>query len=116
MTPRANEGGIVAEEDYSLTFVGEQLIRTHGPSQCAGRSCCIHDPSLHHMREWPLNIRFDRGITERICPHGTGHPDPDDATYRRTLAREFDSGIHGCCGCCTQPVSTAVKEDADGTA
>jgi hypothetical protein len=99
------------DEDYTLTFVnaaearygqqvGKVVIRTHGPSACEGRPCCIHHPSDHHMREWPLNIRFDRGISERLCPHGIGHPDPDDAAYRRTLASEFDDGVHGCDGCC----------------
>jgi hypothetical protein len=97
--------------DYSLTFAnaadavfgaqaGLTLLRTHGPSKCEGRPCCIHHPSPHRMREWELNIRFDRGIAERICPHGVGHPDPDDATYRRTLPGEYDDGIHGCDGCC----------------
>lgn len=103
-------------EDFTLTFahaaeasygqqVGEVLLRTHGPSKCTGRPCCIHAPSPHHMREWPLNVRFDRGITERLCPHGIGHPDPDDAGYRQTLPGEFDAGIHGCDGCCRTPAA-----------
>jgi hypothetical protein len=109
--------------NYSLTFahaaeatcgqqVGQVLLRTHGPSKCAGRPCCIHAPSAHHMREWELNVRFDRGITERICPHGIGHPDPDDAAYRRTLAGEFDEGIHGCDGCCRAPTGSALASEA----
>lgn len=100
-----------AADDYSLTFADvagpiwgiEQdntLVRTHGPAKCAGRPCCIHHPSDHHMKAWPLVIRFDRGITERTCPHGIGHPDPDDAAYRRTLPGDYDSGVHGCDGCC----------------
>lgn len=107
-------GGVTGEgDDYSLTFanaaeagfgaqVGEVLLRTHGPSKCEGRPCCIHNPSPHHMREWPLNIRFDRGITERMCPHGIGHPDPDDAAYRKTRPGGFDDGTHGCDGCCSR--------------
>ena len=44
------------------------------------------------MRDWPQHFRDDRGIMERICPHGVGHPDPDDY-----LAGD---GMHGCDGCC----------------
>ena len=97
-------GGSVIRAHVAEAAFGQQLgkilIRTHTPDKCAGQSCCIHNPSDHHMRDWELNIRFDRGITERLCPHGIGHPDPDDAAYRRTLPGEFDSGIHGCDGCC----------------
>ena len=67
-------------------------LRTHSPDACTGRPCCIHNPSHHHMTSWPQNWRPDRGLTERICPHGIGHPDPDDPTTNRT---------HGCDGCCT---------------
>lgn len=74
------------------------------------------------MREWPMNWRSDRGIMERICPHGVGHIDPDDAAYRKTIhppypgqeindmihnqlpagiwIRWFDDGMHGCDLCC----------------
>lgn len=30
---------------------------------------------------------------ERICPHGVGHPDPDDTN---------PDTVHGCDGCCAQ--------------
>jgi hypothetical protein len=43
------------------------------------------------MRSWPQHWRGDRGIIERVCDHGIGHPDPDD--------RNRDK-IHGCDGCC----------------
>jgi hypothetical protein len=46
------------------------------------------------MKDWPQHYRYDRGMTERICPHGVGHPDPDDRTA---------NGVHGCDGCCTPP-------------
>ena len=65
---------------------------THSPDKCKGQHCCVHNPSDHHMKDWPQNYRTDRGITERICPHGVGHPDPDDPTTDTT---------HGCDGCCT---------------
>jgi len=73
---------------------------THAPDQCEGRSCCVHNPSDHHMREWQMNFRHDKGVMERICPkHGVGHPDPDDAAYWISIGRP-EMTIHGCCGCC----------------
>lgn len=102
------------DDDDSLSFAraaepvhGAQaarvLLRVHGPGACEGRPCCIHHPSTHHMREWPLNWRGDRRIMERLCPCGCGHPDPDDAAYRRTLPGAYDDGTHGCDGCCARP-------------
>jgi hypothetical protein len=32
---------------------------------------------------------------ERVCPHGVGHPDPDDINV--ILGPEK---VHGCDGCC----------------
>ncbi len=72
---------------------------THGATKCAGEYCCIHNPSDHHMREWPMRWRDDKGQMERICPHGVGHPDPDDAAYRERLGQGYKN-IHGCDGCC----------------
>ena len=74
------------------TLVGGQVLgNVHDPALCAGRPCCIHAPSNHSMSEFPQNFRWDRGIVERICPHGIGHPDPDDPTL---------DAVHGCDGCC----------------
>lgn len=55
-----------------------------------------------------MNIRFDAfkaGLTERLCVHGIGHPDPDSVEF---LASKEDDpadarwgwGVHGCDGCC----------------
>jgi hypothetical protein len=73
--------------------------RWHDPAQCEGQPCCIHHPSDHHMVDWRQVYRGDRGIMERICPHGVGHPDPDDLGIRTGA----DEGIHGCDGCCSRP-------------
>ena len=76
----------------------EGLVNVHGADQCVGH-CPIHNPRDHHMRDWELVWRGDRGIFERTCPHGVGHPDPDSIYY----AMEFgngDTGVHGCDGCC----------------
>lgn len=77
-------------------------LRTHSPDQCAGRHCVIHNPSGHHMRDWPVNWRDDIGVMERICPHGVGHPDPDDAAHKRSIGKDVLT-VHGCCGCCRPP-------------
>lgn len=74
-----------------LPGTGQRLVNLHSPARCRGENCCIHRPSNHSMRGWPMNWRADRGIMERICPHGIGHPDPDDPTT---------DTIHGCDGCC----------------
>lgn len=72
-------------------------LTTHAPDKCAGSHCPIHNPSDHHMRKWPQHWRDDRGIMERTCEHGVGHPDPDCIYAQR------DGGLHGCDGCCMPP-------------
>jgi hypothetical protein len=77
----------------------------HTDDECHGAPCPIHHPTDHQMRSWPLHWRADRGILERTCTHGIGHPDPD-----QTLS---DGGIHGCDGCCHTPPNptTTLKEN-----
>lgn len=53
------------------------------------------------MREWPLHWRSDRGIFERICPHGIGHPDPDCMRFYLEYHEDISAGVHGCDGCCS---------------
>lgn len=78
-------------ETYT-TGTGQKLV-VHTRSDCQAEHCVIHNPSQHHMREWPTHWREDKGEMERICPHGVGHPDPDDAL----------TGVHGCDGRCSCP-------------
>lgn len=68
------------------------LFNTHDPSACSGRPCTIHNRTDHHMRAFPQHWRYDRGLMERICPHGVGHPDPDSPPGTDM--------VHGCDGCC----------------
>jgi hypothetical protein len=87
---------------------GDRLLRgLHDPAACEGRACVIHRPSAHHMRAWPLVWRADRQLMERTCPHGIGHPDPDDVAYRRDTGTP-DPAVHGCDGCCREPVREPV--------
>lgn len=89
-------------DDYDRIPLGNGLIlRTHSPTQCSGPNCCIHNPSDHHMRDWPLNWRGDRGLMERMCPHGFGHPDPDDLAHKERIGLDVGvESVHGCDGCC----------------
>lgn len=80
------------------TGTGQLLVNVHAPEACEGRHCVIHNPSDHPMRDFPTHFREDRQIMERICPHGIGHPDPDDAAFR--ASRGDDDTVHGCDGCC----------------
>ena len=51
-----------------------------------------------------MHWRFDRSIMERVCPHGVGHPDPDDLSFRAIHGDQ--DATHGCDGCCTDPVAS----------
>lgn len=85
-----------------ITNFGQKLIDVHDRSECKGY-CPIHNPSNHHMKDWPLYWRDDRKIFERICSCGVGHPDPDDMAYKQSIGVNIDvEGIHGCCGCCSK--------------
>lgn len=84
-----------------------QRLRVHSRDDCKGDNCVIHNPSSHKMVNWPTHWRDDRYLMERICPHGIGHPDPDDLAYKALLVKEGKSkinlkyeGVHGCDGCC----------------
>jgi hypothetical protein len=48
----------------------------------------------------PLTWRSDRGIFERICNHGIGHPDPDQFPYWKEQGIFDTEASHGCDGCC----------------
>jgi hypothetical protein len=81
--------------------LGETLLtKVHPASACQGRHCVLHNPSDHHMREWPTLYRGDWGRMDRLCPHGIGHPDPDDVAWHRSQGREM--GGHTCDGCCQE--------------
>lgn len=95
----------------TIMFEGLVLSNVHDWQQCqtvsgagedlAPRDCVIHRPSGHHMRDFQLHWRSDRGIFERICQHGVGHPDPDQFAYWRERGTMAEA-VHGCDGCCSQ--------------
>lgn len=108
----------MSTDDLEFSSPAPGVVRqNHAPRLCAGEYCVIHNPSGHHMNMWPTVFRSDQRhlilraphfgkifvLTERICPHGIGHPDPDSLAYaRRVAGDEFvgGMGIHGCDGCC----------------
>lgn len=113
---------IPGAEDYpdmseDAAFLGrwernEELdLWVHAAGTCLGSNCCIHNPSDHPLKDAPKNWRSDRGLMERICEHGVGHPDPDDLAYHRFVEANSDydedesswRGVHGCCAerCCS---------------
>lgn len=83
---------------------GQFLKGVHDPDDCDGRGCVVHHPSDHNMVDFPLAWRhggmFDIKPPhfERMCPHGVGHPDPDDVAYWKSQGE--DISVHGCDGCC----------------
>lgn len=83
----------------------------HSKDKCKGRSCVVHNPSDHHMADWPTRFRAGRYLTERICPHGIGHPDPDDVAFHVSQGR---LGVmwHGCDGCCVGDIPDELKEES----
>jgi hypothetical protein len=81
------------------------LAGVHPRGECIGKHCVIHNPSDHHMSHLPLHWRDDRGIFERICQHGIGHPDPDQREAWKELLPPLDAAaqqIHACDGCCRE--------------
>jgi hypothetical protein len=115
-------------DDYDLTvmqvlgedgfLLGEQLMHVHPASACEGRGspCCIHSPSGHHMRTWPMRWRAGTRVMERICEHGTGHPDPDHLAYVISLSayNGWQAAHPSCDGCCApegEPVSDSWYRD-----
>lgn len=78
---------------------GEMVLSVHPQQMCSPGPCVLHNPSDHHMREWRTHYRGDKRLMERICPHGIGHPDPDDLAWHTSQGRGYH-GVHGCDGCC----------------
>lgn len=103
MTPERETWFGPATDGTWGTNLGPTILHNvHPESQCAPRPCVLHRPSDHHMRSWPTLFRGDLGLMERTCPHGIGHPDPDDIAYHKGEGRDWVS-VHSCDGCCRRP-------------
>ncbi|MFN3602707.1 MAG: hypothetical protein ACK4UY_15095 [Dietzia sp.] len=89
-------------DDLGLTWLSNGVLTNiHSPSACAGQpwGCWVHEPRPHPLDQAPVRWREDKGTAERICDHGVGHPDPQDAAYWWNTHRR-DVTLHGCDGCC----------------
>lgn len=87
-----------------LEHSDKRICNVHNMSQCRGRACSIHNRSDHALRSFPQVFRSE-GFMERQCPHGVGHPDPDDP---------FAPQVHGCDGCCgVQVTEDSFFEEAE---
>jgi hypothetical protein len=98
--------GMTPDGKY-ITGTGQVIGNLHPRnSSCDELNCAIHNPSAHHMDDLPTHLR-DRGLMERICEHGVGHPDPDSLAYfiRIDPSNSF-LGTHGCDGCCIEEART----------
>lgn len=84
----------------------EVTLMAHEDGECYGTRCTLHNRSDHAMRSFPQHWRGDRGLMERICPHGVGHPDPDD--FKVWTDPDGVEAVHGCDGCCN-PESDIFK-------
>lgn len=92
-------------DDRGLSLLSNGVLTdVHPPSECAGQpwGCWVHDPRPHPLDHAPVRWREDKGTAERMCDHGIGHPDPQDAAYWWHTRRR-DVTVHGCDGCC-QPL------------
>lgn len=85
------------------------LVNVHTVDQCDGQPCVIHNPTQHHMIQWPPQWDSILGIMFRECPHHNLHPDPDDVTNLRRMNRYHLAG-HYCDGCCQPYSHTPAKE------
>lgn len=106
----------LGEREYLLPD-GRVLVDVHPTRKCGAglayqlgllypdvdyRHCPIHRQSAHARSIGPQHWRDDRGIMERVCAHGVGHPDPD------ALIPEW-MGVHGCDGCCIRKGDTDAE-------
>lgn len=88
-------------ESYTLENSDVVLTRVHDKGKCYNTDrCVIHKKTDHNMRVFPQHYRSDTGEMERLCPHGIGHPDPDDTRANKT---------HGCDGCCSETTHTIAS-------
>jgi len=88
-------------------------LYTHEETECmVSEFCPIHKRSEHSMRGFPQFWRPDRAIMERTCPHGIGHPDPDE--YKLYGVNGKYEIIHTCDGCCNGAYPSGIKLADEG--
>lgn len=99
---------MVSKMENYTTGTGQKL-KVHTRSVCQAlkrglKTCVIHARADTHMKDWPTNWRTSwGGFMEVICPHGVGHPAPEET-------RPGGFG-HGCDGCCHDPAKAAAHPE-----
>lgn len=79
------------------------LLQTHGPDQCEGNFCALHNPSDHPLKHAVMRWDSSRNLMVRFCAHGLWHPDPDDIAFKHRANSVYWASIceqHHCDGCC----------------
>ena len=89
-----DEPEIDKDGDTWTDAFGTVLHNVHPVGTCKHENCTIHNPSDRAEAIGKQKWRTDRGMMERVCSHGHGHPDPDEFLYGDALAHACD----GCCG------------------
>lgn len=91
-----------------ISMRGNLLLKTHAETVCQGQTCCIHNPSDHHMSGWDQQWDPQAEVMYRICEHESLHPDPDDIYVRANRGMVS----HPCDGCCdpNHPGTVVVAE------
>jgi hypothetical protein len=98
---KAITAGIITESETAQLEHTNVWLVTHPAGTCGGENCTVHNRSDHSMRAFRQLWRDDRGIMERLCPHGVGHPDPDEEDFwAKKYGPDNYMGVHGCDGCC----------------
>lgn len=77
------------------------LHNVHTVMRCAPEPCVLHNPTDHHMRDWPVSWHGDARVMGRVCSHHVWHPDPDDNFRERY--RAHGGLLHICDSCCLPP-------------
>lgn len=88
------------------------LLQTHGPDQCAGQHCCLHNPSNHPLASGVMKWDAGRNLMVRYCAHGLWHPDADDLAYKHratSAAWASQCELHKCDGCCHKSTAERVQ-------
>lgn len=88
--------GVTQGEPEVHLLESGQSLQTHNSGQCFGQWCAIHRPMPGPWESWPRQWRDDRGILERVCPCGTGHPVAEMYEWAIANGKGFEL-VHGCC-------------------
>lgn len=88
------------------------LLQTHGPDQCEGNFCALHNPSDHPLKHAVMRWDSSRNLMVRFCIHGLWHPDPDDIAFKHRANSVYWASIcekHPCDTCCRKTTVERIQ-------